>query len=142
VLLRRARLRGQSPLGHDGRVHDGQAHISAALHTAQRGDEHAFRTRYQDLQPRLLRYLRVLVADDESEDVASDTWLQIGRDLASWDATPSGDDNGASRLRVRAPAVGCGPDGGALGKAGRGPGLAGYRAECRRPAGRAATERH
>ncbi|GAA3198010.1 RNA polymerase sigma factor [Actinocorallia longicatena] len=57
--------------------------LSAAVRCAQRGDEEAFRTVYQDLHPRLLRYLRVLVSDD-SEDVASEAWLQIVRDMPSF----------------------------------------------------------
>ncbi len=39
--------------------------------------------------PALLRYLRVLVAD-EAEDVASDAWLQIARDLASFKGDADG----------------------------------------------------
>jgi RNA polymerase sigma-70 factor (ECF subfamily) len=70
-------------LVHDVRVQDGDAGVSAALRAAQLGDEHAFRLVYRDIQPRLLRYLRVLVADD-AEDVASETWLQIARDLATF----------------------------------------------------------
>jgi RNA polymerase sigma-70 factor, ECF subfamily len=47
---------------------------------AQRGDAEAFRALYGDTQPRLLRYLRALVGED-AEDVASEAWLQIVRDL-------------------------------------------------------------
>jgi RNA polymerase sigma-70 factor (ECF subfamily) len=50
---------------------------------AQDGDEEAFRTLYRAVQPGLLRYLRGLVGD-EAEDVASETWLQIARDLPSF----------------------------------------------------------
>jgi RNA polymerase sigma-70 factor (ECF subfamily) len=50
---------------------------------AQRGSSEAFRTLYRDTQPRLLRYLYTLVGDD-AEDVASETWLQVARDLASF----------------------------------------------------------
>jgi len=64
-------------------VHDGDAHVSAALPLAQQGDEPAFRLLYRDVQPRLLRYLRVLVAGD-AEDVASETWLHIARDLPTF----------------------------------------------------------
>ncbi len=35
---------------------------------------------YRDIQPRLVRYLRALAGDD-AEDVASETWLQVARDL-------------------------------------------------------------
>lgn len=65
------------------RVRDQPPSVAAALLAAQRGDEYGFRLLYRDIQPRLLRYLRVLVADD-AEDVASESWLQISRDLASF----------------------------------------------------------
>lgn len=65
------------------RVRDELADVSAALRSAKRGDEYAFRLLYRDIQPRLLRYLRVLVADD-AEDVASEAWLQICRDLPTF----------------------------------------------------------
>lgn len=54
-----------------------------AVQRAQQGDEAAFRTLYQSVQPGLLRYLRVLVGS-QAEDVASETWLQIVRDLGSF----------------------------------------------------------
>ncbi|MEU8798035.1 RNA polymerase sigma factor [Spirillospora sp. NPDC048819] len=41
---------------------------------------------YDDLHPRLLHYLRTLVRTD-AEDVASETWLQIGRDLPTFHGT-------------------------------------------------------
>ncbi|HEX6518759.1 MAG TPA: RNA polymerase sigma factor [Streptosporangiaceae bacterium] len=44
---------------------------------------------YRDTQPRLVRYLYTLVGDD-AEDVASETWLQVARDLARF----SGDYDG------------------------------------------------
>jgi RNA polymerase sigma-70 factor, ECF subfamily len=47
---------------------------------AQQGDGEAFRALYRDTQPRLLRYLRALAGAD-AEDVASEAWLQIARDL-------------------------------------------------------------
>lgn len=56
---------------------------SAVVHAAQRGDEAAFRALFRTVQPRLLRYLRVLVGDD-AEDVASEAWLQITRDLTGF----------------------------------------------------------
>jgi RNA polymerase sigma-70 factor (ECF subfamily) len=60
-----------------------------ALRSARDGDEHAFRIVYREMQPRLVRYLRVMVGDD-ADDVASEAWLQIARDLAGfrgdWDA--------------------------------------------------------
>ena len=59
------------------------ADISAALDRAQGGDENAFRVLYRAVQPGLHRYLRVLVGQD-AEDVASETWLQIARDLSTF----------------------------------------------------------
>jgi RNA polymerase sigma-70 factor (ECF subfamily) len=50
------------------------------MNAAQHGDEAAFRRLYRDVQPRLLRYLRAL-AGTEAEDLASETWLHITRDL-------------------------------------------------------------
>src|SRR5260370_3705473 len=57
--------------------------LSSAVRDAQRGDEEAFRLLFRAVQPRLLRYLRGIVAD-EAEDVASEAWLQIARDLGSF----------------------------------------------------------
>lgn len=59
------------------------AGLAAALPEAQHGDEDAFRVLYRSVQPALLRYLRVLVGED-AEGVASEAWLQIARDLASF----------------------------------------------------------
>lgn len=62
--------------------------LTALVAAAQGGDEAAFQTVYRTLQPILLRYLRVLVNDD-ADDVASEAWLQIARDLGrfsgDWD---------------------------------------------------------
>ena len=63
--------------------------LSGAVLKAQQGSSDAFRALYRDTQPRLLRYLYALVGDD-AEDVASETWLQVARDLASF----SGDHDG------------------------------------------------
>jgi len=57
--------------------------LEEALQAALKGDELAFRAVYRDMQPRLLRYLRALVGED-ADDVASDAWLQIARDLGSF----------------------------------------------------------
>jgi RNA polymerase sigma-70 factor (ECF subfamily) len=64
-------------------VRDGAADVATALRDAQAGDEQAFRLLYRDTQPRLLRYLRTVVGDD-AEDIASETWLQIARDIATF----------------------------------------------------------
>lgn len=57
--------------------------LSEAVAAAQAGDEDAFRLLYRSLQPGLLRYLTALVGGD-AEDVASEAWLQISRDLPSF----------------------------------------------------------
>ena len=63
--------------------------LDEALVRAQRGDAEAFRLLYRDLQPRLLRYLHVLAGQD-AEDIASETWLQVTRDLASFTGSYDG----------------------------------------------------
>jgi RNA polymerase sigma-70 factor (ECF subfamily) len=54
--------------------------LSDAVKAAQKGSEDSFRTLYRATQPPLLRYLRGLVSED-AEDVASEAWLQIARDI-------------------------------------------------------------
>lgn len=61
----------------------GTADVSLLVHAAREGDDAAFRELYRQVQPGLLRYLRGLVGDD-AEDLASETWLQIARDLRSY----------------------------------------------------------
>ncbi len=56
---------------------------------AGRGDELAFARLYGDVQPQLLRYLRV-VARSDAEDIASETWCRVVRGLRSF----SGDEAG------------------------------------------------
>jgi RNA polymerase sigma-70 factor (ECF subfamily) len=60
-----------------------------ALRRAQAGDAGAFRLLYRDLQPRLLRYLHALAGQD-AEDIASETWLQVTRDLAGFSGSYDG----------------------------------------------------
>lgn len=64
-------------------VRPGVTDLSGAVHDAQQGNAEAFRALYRDTQPRLLRYLYSLVGED-AEDVASETWLQVARDLATF----------------------------------------------------------
>jgi RNA polymerase sigma-70 factor (ECF subfamily) len=52
------------------------AGFAATLAQAQAGDETAFATIFRDVQPVLLRYLRV-IAPESSDDVAGETWLQV-----------------------------------------------------------------
>jgi RNA polymerase sigma-70 factor (ECF subfamily) len=58
----------------------GPADLSAAVAAAQAGDEGAFRELFRAVHPALVRYLRGLIGDD-ADDVASETWLQVCRDL-------------------------------------------------------------
>ena len=60
--------------------------LGHAVRAAQNGDEEAFRLVFRTVQPMLLRYLRVMVGGDgsgagDAEDIASEAWLQIARDL-------------------------------------------------------------
>jgi RNA polymerase sigma-70 factor (ECF subfamily) len=54
--------------------------LDEALARASAGDEAGFRHLWRALQPPLLRFLRVIGCDDP-DDVASETWLQVVRDL-------------------------------------------------------------
>ncbi len=54
--------------------------LDEALAQARGGDEAGFLELWRSLQPRLLRFLHVLRCDDP-DDVASETWLQVVRDL-------------------------------------------------------------
>lgn len=62
-------------------VQGDDAELTAAVLAAQDGDETAFRTVYRAVHPRLLGYVRTLVGDSDAEDVTSEAWLQIARDL-------------------------------------------------------------
>ncbi|MFF5250808.1 RNA polymerase sigma factor [Streptomyces leeuwenhoekii] len=66
--------------GEPRRVQAYDGELGAAVARAQEGDEAAFAVAYRLVQPGLLGYLRGLVGDD-AEDVASDAWLEIARDL-------------------------------------------------------------
>ncbi|MBB4985164.1 RNA polymerase sigma factor [Streptomyces nymphaeiformis] len=54
--------------------------LAEAVERARRGDEGAFAEAYRIVHPGLLGYLRGIVGED-AEDVASDAWLEIARDL-------------------------------------------------------------
>lgn len=60
------------------------AELTTAVLAAQDGDENAFRYVYRAVHPRLLGYVRTLVGDGDAEDVTSEAWLQIARDLDSF----------------------------------------------------------
>jgi RNA polymerase sigma-70 factor (ECF subfamily) len=59
------------------------AGFAEVLSAAQRGDEEAFAILWQDANPALVRYLRVLDSDS-AEDVAADTWVSVIRGLATF----------------------------------------------------------
>jgi RNA polymerase sigma-70 factor, ECF subfamily len=65
------------------------ADLDGALQAARNGDEDAFRTLYRQIQPRLLRYVSTLVGDD-AEDVTSEAWLHIAKDIATFDGDIDG----------------------------------------------------
>lgn len=65
------------------------ADLSDAVRAAQHGDEEAFRVLYRAVEPGLLRYLRVQVGE-AAEDVASETWLQVSRDLGRFSGDSAG----------------------------------------------------
>ncbi|MFG3041981.1 RNA polymerase sigma factor [Streptomyces sp. NPDC048330] len=69
---------GRAPSAAPGPERDTE--LGAAVERARHGDEDAFATAYRIVHPGLLGYLRGLVGDD-AEDVASDAWLEIARDL-------------------------------------------------------------
>jgi RNA polymerase sigma-70 factor (ECF subfamily) len=68
---------------------DVEASLTSAVAAAQQGDEVAFAQVYRAVQPGLLRYLTVLVGSD-AEDVASDTWAQVCRDLSGFQGDGDG----------------------------------------------------
>ena len=68
-------------------AYDGE--LGAAVARAQEGDETAFAVAYRLVQPGLLGYLRGLVGED-AEDVASDAWLEIARDLGRFKGDGAG----------------------------------------------------
>ncbi len=79
-------------MGHGGEPRRRQAYdgeLGAAVARAQAGDESAFAVAYRLVQPGMLGYLRGLVGDD-AEDVASDAWLEIARDLGRFKGDGAG----------------------------------------------------
>ncbi|MFI1418410.1 RNA polymerase sigma factor [Streptomyces sp. NPDC020731] len=79
-------------MGHGGESRRAQAYdgeLGAAVARAQEGDEAAFAVAYRLVQPGLLAYVRGLVGDD-AEDVMSDAWLEIARDLGRFKGDGAG----------------------------------------------------
>jgi len=88
-----------SPIGpehppdrREARATAAKADLTEAIQAARDGDETAFRELFRAVQPGLLRYLRVLVGGraEDAEDIASEAWLQIARDLHTF----TGDSDG------------------------------------------------
>lgn len=75
--------------GEPRRVQTYDGELGAAVARAQEGDEAAFAVAYRLVQPGLLGYLRGLVGED-AEDVASDAWLEIARDLGRFKGDGAG----------------------------------------------------
>lgn len=71
-------LVGKAGVRRRKRMDDGE--LGDAIAQAREGDEAAFGAVYRDVHPMLLGYLRSLVGDD-ADDVASETWHDIVRDL-------------------------------------------------------------
>ncbi len=85
-------VRTRTVLGQGGefrRVRSSEGELGAAVARAQQGDEAAFAVAYRIVQPGLLGYLRGLVGA-EAEDVASDAWLEIARDLGRFRGDAAG----------------------------------------------------
>lgn len=59
------------------------AELGDAVARARAGDEVAFGVVYRELHPMLLGYLRGLIGDD-ADDIASETWHDIVRDLGGF----------------------------------------------------------
>src|SRR5260221_2397557 len=88
--------------------------FGAVLARAQGGDEEAFARLFRDVQPALLRYLRVIAAE-AAEDVAAETWLGgVGGVTGFW--------GGGGAVPGGVFAHRGGPGGGAGGGRGRPPG--------------------
>ncbi|MEU0966410.1 RNA polymerase sigma factor [Streptomyces sp. NPDC005917] len=78
---------GQTRQPRRVQAYDGE--LGTAVARAQDGDETAFAVAYRLVQPGLLGYLRGLVGD-EAEDVASDAWLEIARDIGRFKGDGAG----------------------------------------------------
>jgi RNA polymerase sigma-70 factor (ECF subfamily) len=59
--------------------------FNSVLATAANGDESAFAQLWREMNPALLRYLRVLTKSQTlAEDVAAETWIDVARKLADF----------------------------------------------------------
>lgn len=72
------------------------AEFADLLRRAQQGDELAFNTLFRQNQPIVLKYLAAITGMSAAEDLASDTWVSVIRDLARFE----GDEPAAFRAWV------------------------------------------
>lgn len=92
--------------------------FAKVLARAQRGDEAAFASLWLDVNPALVKYLRVVAHELDDEDVAAETWVTVVKGLArfrgdemawrAWVFTTArrrGIDEGRRRTRRRAALV-------------------------------------
>lgn len=56
--------------------------FAGVLARAQRGDEAAFASLWLDVNPALVKYLRVVAREVDDEDVAAETWVTVVKGLA------------------------------------------------------------
>jgi RNA polymerase sigma-70 factor (ECF subfamily) len=65
------------------------AEFPEVLSRVRAGDERAFATVWRSYQPSLLRYLTVLIGD-AADDVASETWIAVVRNMSRFDGDEKG----------------------------------------------------
>ncbi len=75
--------------GESRRTQAFDGELGDAVARAQQGDEAAFAVAYRLVQPGLLAYVRGLVGGD-AEDVMSEAWLEIARDLGRFKGDGAG----------------------------------------------------
>jgi RNA polymerase sigma-70 factor (ECF subfamily) len=73
-----------------------QAEFADLLRQAQQGDEPAFNALFRQTQPVVLKYLAAICGMAMAEDIASETWVSVIRDLGRF----SGDEPAAFRAWV------------------------------------------
>lgn len=78
------RLDGDHDASHNETPTPAEDALDATITRARSGDESAVRHLYRNLQPRLLNYLRAMVGETDAEDIASETWSRIARDLRTF----------------------------------------------------------
>src|SRR3954447_3112900 len=72
------------------------AEFADLLSSAQQGDELAFNALFRQTQPVVLKYLAAIAGLSMAEDIASETWVSVVRDLGRFE----GDEAAAFRAWV------------------------------------------